>query len=452
MRLALQKKNPFLLLNHFRCRIWEECLYEIQISELISIINNEFGNRVKLKNILKFLLHLEEQGLISFQEDLFKDFIPSEKLTSEKGKFSLINWHMENKNLDESVNFDIEKFIRSSIVPWFIVWEMTYGCNFRCKHCYAAKFENQEIKLEPNGEITRKIIAQKLIEGGITHITLMGGEATLVPDFYDIVTLFKEANIYVKLQTNGSTLNNANIKKLENIGINQVEISVDGTTELLNDNIRGKGTFLKIIKALELLKNSSIPRKGICYTVTSNNFYDVDNVYDFAKNYNIDEVFFSKFFETGRGSRLQWSLSPIQRSLLRSKIDFINKKESKGSNLQNNMILFAIWGCSAGKTYCVIDPYGNLRPCTLHDVKVGNILDSSLNTVWKNSEEFNQLRFPYEFKEKCKDCKEKYTCECTICSAKIYRNERSILLKECIRDINLASDDFFNPNEDSLIL
>ena len=446
-----QKRNPFLLLNHFRGRIWEECTKGNLIFDLILKITKEFGDRAKFKNILNFLFHLETQGLISFQENIFKEFIPSEEFSLQKDKFSLINWHMKNTNMNEDINFDIEKFMRKTQTPWFLVWEMTYGCNFRCKHCYAAKFEDQKIHLEPNGERTRKEIAKNLIIGDITHITLMGGEATLVPDFYEIVKEFKKANIYVKLQTNGSTINEGNLKKLEDIGINQVEISVDGTTEVVNDNVRGKGSYAKIIKALELLKGSKIPRKGICYTVTSNNFYDVDNVYNFAKHYNIDEVFFSKFFETGRGSKLHWSLTPEQRSQLRSKIDFMNKIESKGPNLQNNMVIFAIWGCSAGKTYCVVDPYGNLRPCTLHDVKVGNILNSSLQLVWKSASEFNQLRFPYEFKEMCMKCNEKYACEGTICSSRIYRKEKNIILNSCINDINIAPDDFFNPNEDEML-
>jgi len=63
----------------------------------------------------------------------------------------------------------------------------------------------------------------------------------------------------LKLLTNGTLLNKStklNVTFL-NSNVDEIQISVDGPTSKTHDAVRGKGTFLKIINNLELLKDFS---------------------------------------------------------------------------------------------------------------------------------------------------------------------------------------------------
>ena len=41
-------------------------------------------------------------------------------------------------------------------------------------------------------------------------------------------------------------------------------------------------------------------------------------------------------------------------------------------------------GCSAGITYCSIDPWGGMRPCDHSPTVVGNVLTSDITTLWRS--------------------------------------------------------------------
>ena len=85
-------------------------------------------------------------------------------------------------------------------------WEITGGCNLRCKHCIVAAKENTK-KDVTYTEITNfldKLKDYKLI------INFTGGEPFFRKDFKDILDYCIENNITVKVITNGLLLSNFN--------------------------------------------------------------------------------------------------------------------------------------------------------------------------------------------------------------------------------------------------
>jgi radical SAM protein with 4Fe4S-binding SPASM domain len=64
-------------------------------------------------------------------------------------------------------------------------------------------------------------------------------------------------------------------------------------------------------------------------------------------------------------------------------------------------------GCAAGKSYCTIDPWGNLRPCNHSPTIVGNLFEQSLEALW-HSDGMEQWRalIPSE----CQSCPEVAAC------------------------------------------
>ncbi|MFW9992988.1 MAG: radical SAM protein [Candidatus Odinarchaeota archaeon] len=429
-----QKKNPSLLLPHYFGRVWELITQHLSIREIVETIYREFGQRASLKNIKEFILDLESQGLISLgTTGEYRNFVPADEKT-----FSVIDFHHRNWNWGHK--YKIETFLRETHVPWYIVWEMTYACNYRCKHCYAANYGSDTIPLETQGVITREFILKRFLDAGITHMTLMGGEPFIVPEIIDIIKSLRENYVFVKIQTNGSLLTDELVTQLEEIGLNQIEISLDGTKEEINDSIRGTGSYKRTINALRLLRNSTIPKKGICYTVTRNNYYDLENLPAFVRQFDIDEVFVSKFFVKGRGEKYEkWALTADQRHELRRKLVHMNQNQDDLDPTER-AVYFAIWNCAAAKTYCVVNPYGEIRPCTLHDRIIGSLADQSLVDLWQKSPDLAQMRYPYLVKESCKNCAKSMNCEGSFCSARVYKKEKSLIAKKCLDDYDLIPD------------
>lgn len=123
---------------------------------------------------------------------------------------------------------------------------ITNKCTLHCKHCFVYRNINPN---DRSSEMDTQTMLKRLSELQRSHkiqrMLWMGGEPLLRPDVLEQgVTIFSE-NI---ITTNG-TINPIELNNCTYV------ISVDGPSEL-NDDIRGKGTFKKVMKTL-----SSIPEQ-----------------------------------------------------------------------------------------------------------------------------------------------------------------------------------------------
>jgi len=138
-------------------------------------------------------------------------------------------------------------------VPIIAELQLNTLCNLRCKHCCQKEYDkSMNIKKIEN-------ILKILHKAKIFEINLVGGELFLRPDIYKIVTLCcKKYNFAVNIITNGTLLSEKLIEKLALFKNNLAFlISIEGINEH-NDEIRGKGTFKKIEKTLQLLRKNKI--------------------------------------------------------------------------------------------------------------------------------------------------------------------------------------------------
>lgn len=430
LETGLRNNDLFFLLDNYYGRIWELLTKNFELRKIFSTMYEEFGQKGNFRQVINFILFLKDEGFIFFQNNfnLKNSHFINEKSPSFE---SFEDWNRKNR-------YKIEAFIKKSKVPWFTTWELTYECNFRCNHCYAAKSYEREKLSDIQKEERRQFVLERILDANLMHVTLMGGEPMLIPELPKIIKILRQKNIYTKLVTNGSLLTYNQVQLLEESGLNQIEVSLDGTTVYINDSIRGKGTFEKIISGIQNLKNSSIPKKGICYTVTTTNWYDVGNVPDFVQGLGMNEVFFSKFTPSGRGQlHPDWALSENQRIELKQKVDKMNSDQINVP-LEHRINFWTKLNCSAAKTWCVISPFGKIKPCTLHSHIVGDLKKASLQNIWNNSEDLKIMRYPYLYIEMCKKCKEHFACNTCICNAQASVNGetvKNLAISQCIKEL-----------------
>jgi len=97
-------------------------------------------------------------------------------------------------------------FSLQTAAPYKVDVALTYGCNIQCPHCY-----NEASRLAmpslPNSHWFR--VFDKIVELGIPHVILTGGEATLHPDFLKIIEYADHLGLVVGLNSNGRYLSHA---------------------------------------------------------------------------------------------------------------------------------------------------------------------------------------------------------------------------------------------------
>lgn len=184
--------------------------------------------------------------------------------------------------------------------PTFVSIDFTYRCNLRCVYCYnTSPFETEELTTAEWKEVI-----DDLVELGTFTICLTGGEPTLRADYLEIVEYAHGKGLAVNTASNGLLINEDLARKMKKSGIRTAQISLDGSTALINDRLRGSGSFDFAVRAVKALVGNGIPTAISC-VVSKLNIYDFPNVVNLGERLGVVRVRSMYFLPIGRGRGLE---------------------------------------------------------------------------------------------------------------------------------------------------
>ncbi|MFH1430881.1 MAG: radical SAM protein [Nanoarchaeota archaeon] len=307
---------------------------------------------------------------------------------------------------------------------------LTNECNLRCSHCGNENRDRKENELTK--EEWFKIIdeASKL---GVFIFNVSGGEPFIRKEWFEILSYARSKEIEVAITSNSTLITEEVGKKLKDLGIFNIHLSLDGIGEV-HDNFRNqKGVFKKVQNAIKLLKKHKVPF-GITTAVSKRNFSNLDELADFINKNKINSWEIYSAIPLGCMNRKE-VLSPEETMKFAKKISNFRKrlKDTRifvGDNLgyfdqyntQEN------WrGCRAGITICAIDSEGNVKGCPIHPncMIEGNLRNNTLKELWqdKNSFGYNRNSKP-KLTKQCKKCEYSNICRGG-CKASMYAQHKS---------------------------
>ena len=292
-------------------------------------------------------------------------------------------------------------------------WHITERCNLHCKHCYSdPKFLKNELESSDLVKILEKFIKQVQIwqlPKETVRISFTGGEPFVKKEFFQLLQkCYENQNLFsYGILTNGILLNQENIKKIKDLKIDYVQVSLEGMKEI-NDSIRGKDTFDKIIKAITLLKKEKIP-VSISITVNKANLAEVSKIIQLAKELKVT-ISIRRLVPIGRGKKTEKSfLSPKETEGLYSSVLEMKEKYWNQINLgcEDGILSqkprYSPNGCSAGYGSITILSNGDVYPCRRLNIHCGNLLDQDFSDIYY-SKEFQGLRNLNNVNKACHSC------------------------------------------------
>ncbi len=352
--------------------------------------------------------------------------------------------------------------------PFEIVWNFTYQCNLRCKHCYEnAGHKRPELSTDEAKQVLDKL--SKIAGIGLPALSFSGGEPLSRKDFFEIASYAKKRVGYVSIASNGTLITKDNAKRIKDARIDYVEISIDGATPQVHDEFRGiSGAFER---AIEGVRNSIDEGIDTCIATVlhRDNLSELNKLIELAKQLNVRYMHFN-YIPTGRAlDHVELDLTPDERYHVLQTIGkeiiglYLQAKEEElkfGKTTINVDRFFStcpqyasvtkelshaygerflveahyaakkgvenaanfLGGCGAGRLYCCLEPNGDIKPCvffpTNKETILGNILRDSFEDVWDNHLLFWKLRTRedlevYTVNGKqvgCGNCPEKYIC------------------------------------------
>lgn len=165
-------------------------------------------------------------------------------------------------------------------------------CNLQCIYCYATDREKSKNRLTRE-EHFKLIDDINAIAKGCA-IVFTGGEPLLSPYVLELAEYAKNIGHQTHLLTNGTLINQKNVKRISKI-FDLIKISFDGSTSEMHEFHRGEKTFNTTLKAIDLLTKQDAPIQ-IAMTVTKKNIHDIDEM---TKKFG-SRLTFAPLFPAGR--------------------------------------------------------------------------------------------------------------------------------------------------------
>ena len=317
------------------------------------------------------------------------------------------------------------RILKNKDIPPEIKLELTPECNLNCEFCYNnnsfAKQGRQNPELNPFTTEQIIQILDKLSEEKIPCIRFTGGEPMLRKDFPALLKYARKKGFYIKLNTNGTMINNDNLDIIEEY-VDEILLPLHSCNENDEKKLTGNSLFQKKIEAINLLVKSSSESKTslIVNTVaTKENIQNLDKFFQLVKELKIKNWFLALPVPSENNKH------PVTNSDIGLLIEKLIKYNRENST--NHYLAQAIPFCSydptkissvaRGAVTCgpntnlTIDPLGNIRLCYSSQVILGNIFKNSINECW-NSKQASSIRNldPETIPKACTDCSYLWKC------------------------------------------
>ena len=258
-------------------------------------------------------------------------------------------------------------------IPWAILLDPTSACNLYCTGCWAAEYGN---KLNLTVEEIDSIIRQGK-ELGVYMYIYTGGEPLVRKK--DLISLCeKHSDCQFLSFTNATLIDEAFAEEMLRVKNFIPAISVEGFEEA-TDGRRGNGTYQKVVKAMQILKEKHLPF-GISCCYTSQNLDSISS-YDFVDQmieWGAYFVWYFHYMPVGNDAVPALLPNPAQRTFMYHRIREIRStKPIFAMDFQNDGEY--VGGCIAGgRRYLHINANGDADPCVFVHYSNANIREKTL--------------------------------------------------------------------------
>ena len=365
---------------------------------LTGITNTSSKNLSRLASFLEKVSPSEHRGKIRAVKQMIDEGHPGVSLIKR-----II--HDSNPNFRKKLieNLIVQGFLlnqkkkekvakEGSCAPSTVLISPTMRCNLRCIGCYAGKYSKKD---DLPADVLDRIIKEGK-EMGVSFFTFLGGEPLMMQkELFEIAKKHNDA--FFQMYTNGTMLTDNVAKKLIELGNILPVISIEGWKEQ-TDFRRGKGTYGKIMKAMDILRKNKIPF-GFSVAVTSRNAEVIssDKFIDFMIKKGAYLGWLFLYMPMGLEPDLSLMPTPKQRRML--------LERDKHIRATKPIFLIDFWndapyvgGCIAGKEYVHITSKGDVEPCIFTHFAMDNIKKTTLKKAM-NSPYFKALRSKQPYNE-----------------------------------------------------
>jgi len=276
-----------------------------------------------------------------------------------------------------------DKFERGESIA-ILQFQYDYLCNFACDHCSADNhmLNSKEKKKKYKDARTFTLddvreLSRQGDEMGLANIVITGGEPTTYKDFDDLVEAIDPSKWYIAQDTNGWFFDLERARHVQSIGVDKIQISLDGLDAKSHDAFRNKpGSFKRVMRAIEAVKQTGLAL-------------------------NVSTVAWKSRVRNGEMERfINWATEneiPLYISLAKPVGSFEGRLDEMCDSEDIKYLdelceansAFTHWtpgygldiGCIAVKRMVSVTKYGDIMPCPYTHISLGNFFKEPLQEI-----------------------------------------------------------------------
>jgi radical SAM protein with 4Fe4S-binding SPASM domain len=256
--------------------------------------------------------------------------------------------------------------------------DITKKCNLHCIHCYHP-FDEYKTKAELSLSEIKHII-DDAYDLGVFVVVISGGEPTLRPDFFDILSYISDKGMCIDLYTNAVLINKNFSEKLASFNIRKISISLYSSYEPTHDKItQHPGSCESTKNAIDdlILKGFNVELKTL---LMKPDFDDYQLTCAYAHSRKCSYITDISMTPLLNSDKKTLSLSIDEK-------DYIQLCQDNLSPFKpvENIVKPEKAPCNAGRYSLYCDSDGSIYPCVSFRKALGTI-NSGLKAAWNSNE------------------------------------------------------------------
>ncbi|WP_375258655.1 pyrroloquinoline quinone biosynthesis protein PqqE [Citreimonas sp.] len=300
--------------------------------------------------------------------------------------------------------------------PLAMLAELTHRCPLACPYCSnPLELTRQDRELPTETWID---VFRQAADLGVLQLHLSGGEPASRRDLVELVGAAREAGLYTNLITSGIGLTRRRLEALDAVGLDHIQLSLQGTDAEMADEIGGyRGGFARKLQVAEWIGEIGFPLT-LNAVLHRRNLHQLPRALQMAEEMGARRIEVATVQFHGWAIRNRAALMPT-REQAREATAIVAEARAR---LKGRLVIDYVPAdyhedypkrCMGGwgSTGLNVTPEGRVLPChaaeTIPHLRFDTVTDRPLREIWYDGEAFNAYRGTDWMQEPCASCDRK---------------------------------------------
>jgi radical SAM protein with 4Fe4S-binding SPASM domain len=288
--------------------------------------------------------------------------------------------------------------------------EFSLRCNYRCPYCYVPRSP------DVSQELTRREIKDVIRQAealGARKIIILGGEPSIYPHLLEMIDFIRGRGMTVEMFTNGSGIDASMAAALAGRSV-RVVLKMNSFDEAVQDRLTGvPGSCRQIQDTLDHLRRAGYPSAerflAVSTVICRDNQHEILDMWQWLRDRGIAPYFEIITPQANAVEHPELHVPPDELEGLFKAIARIDRERyglvwDPQPPLVGNK-------CLRHRFSCLVTARGDVLPCVGVTLAVGNVRETPLADILRNSEVIRNLKHHREtIKGPCRDCDKAAEC------------------------------------------